>query len=279
MVNQPVILTADTTNAGQGKLTAVCSGKMTGSVPVTTSNKSSIYIISFTPQEQDSYTLAVYFNNKPVPNSPFNVTVLCKQEKESDASKCMILELPLGCYLPVVNSDIHFSVDASQAGKAELIITANGPSGEVLTQFVVIKEEQEKGNFKIKYTPSVPGEHTLHLKYGEDYIPSSPLHFIAVSELQVPAAIASACYVLQEDLPLSSNPCKFRISTAGAGHGILTVATKGPGKAVAKILDKENGIHSCELTMSVIGTYNIDIMWNGEQIPDSPYQFCYKQVY
>ena len=245
---------------------------------MTTGSKSDIYTVSFIPLEQDSYTLAVFFNDKPVLNSPFNVTVLRKQDKQFDASKCVILDLPLGCYIPVVNSDIHFSVDTSQAGEAELIVIANGPSGDVLTQFVVIKEAQEKGNFKIKYTPSVPGEHTLHLKYGEDEIPSTPLRFIVVNEFKAPPAIASACYVLPEDLPLSDNPCKFRISTAGAGHGILTVATRGPGRAAAKINDNENGIHSCELMMSVTGIYSIDIMWNGEQIPDSPYQLCFKQV-
>ena len=281
MVNLPVILTADTTNAGLGKLTASCSGKETGFVPVSTSSKSSIYTVSFTPQKQDNYTLAVYFSGEPVTNSPFNVTVL-QQEKATtlkfDASKCVISELPLGCHLPVVNSDIHCSVDASRAGIADLIITADGPSGEVLSQFVAVEKAQEKSNFTIKYTPSVPGEHILHFTYGGDHIPGSPLRFIVASEYQVPAVIASACYVLPEDLPLSGNPCKFHISTVGAGHGTLTVATRGPGKAVAKIIDNENGIYSCELTMCVAGTYSVDIMWNGEQIPDSPYKFCFKQV-
>ena len=283
VVNQPVILTADATKAGSGELTASCFGKENGSVPVCidkSTRKSDIYSIAFTPQQQDDYFISVYFNGQPVPKSPFMVTILCpdlsfpaKPEKKYDASKCVITELPTGCYLPVVNSDINFSVDATQAGLAELVITTDNQSGETPSHSIISEDILKKGYFHIKYIPKVPGEHKLYLTYGGDTIPNSPLLFIVASASLVNMKPpASECYIIPSDLPLIGTSCKFHISTSGAGHGALDITTSGPGKAEVKIFDEGKGIYSCELATIVPGTYSVDITWDGQQIQGSPYQ-------
>ena len=91
-------------------------------------------------------------------------------------------------------------------------------------------------------------------------------------------APASKCYVVSNNLPLTGNPCKFQISTSGAGCGALDITTCGPGKAEVKIFDKGNGIYSCELALTVPGTYNVDITWDGQQIQGSPYQLVSGEV-
>ena len=273
-VNQPVILIADVSKAGPGKLTASCTGvKSAGIVAVTianSDNKSSIYTITFTPQQQDDYALSVYFDKQPVPMSPFNITVT----PQYDASKCIITDLPSESPL-LVNCDIQFGVDATLAGSAELMILKTGSSlAQVSSSAVVTEDTHKKGYYHIKYTPTAPGEHYLHLTYGGDPIPDSPVCF----KIAKISNGADSCYILPKDLPLSGSPCKFHISTAGTGkEGTLKITASGPGTVAVKIMN-EGAIQSCELTLSKVGVYSVDILWNDEPIKDNPFTLCFEKV-
>ena len=288
LVAQPVFLTADATEAGPGKLTASCEGKQSGTVPVTVEEtRPNIYKVSFIPGQEDDYSLAVYYEDQPVPKSPFDVGIhpiveepiamelmegveaapmrmptplpqpelemligdplditldqestsedspaeiratatgdktgivdLSLQKNESDdtyalsfnpsqpdryvievksgdrpvpaspivviysrlfdSSKCFITDLPFGSSPPVVDSEIKFSVDATEAGKAELVVVSNGPSGEKASNSEITEEPNRRGYYRIKYTPTAPGDHRVHLTFGGDKIPGSPLYF------------------------------------------------------------------------------------------------------
>ena len=270
VVGQPVILTANASKAGPGSLTASCIGSETGEISVNVDQaESGIYAISFTPQQQDDYSLCVYFDKQPVPMSPFNITVT----PQYDASKCIITDLPSESPL-LVNSDIQFGVDATLAGSAELMILKTGSSlAQVSSSAMVTEDTHKKGYYHIKYIPTAPGEHYLHLTYGGDPIPDSPVHFKVVKI----SSGANSCYILPEDLPLSGSPCKFRISTAGAGKGTLKITTSGPKKVAVQIMN-EGAIQLCELTLSKVGTYSVDILWNDEPIKNNPFTLCFEKV-
>ena len=81
-VGEPVELTVDASKAGPGTITAICSGNEWGLLPVEVKKASEkMYIVTFTPQNVDHYTLSVFYNNAEVKKSPFRINMQPVQKK------------------------------------------------------------------------------------------------------------------------------------------------------------------------------------------------------
>ena len=381
LINQPVFLTADATEAGPGKLTATCEGKQSGKIPVSVEEKRpSVYKVSFIPGQEDDYSLHVYFDDQSVPKSPFGVGIhpinesvqmelipdvestleplplpppvkepelemiigdplnmdleqeppvldgspakvtanavgdkvgrvdlkLVKDDTSDsyklsfnptqpdryrievlsgdkpvpsspivvvyrrlfDSSKCFITDLPYGSSPPIVDSDIKFSVDATEAGKAELVIVGDGPSGEEPSHHVVTEEPTRKGYYRIKYTPTAPGDHQIHLTFGGDKIPGSPLLFSVAS-----GSAISGVHVYQFGRPVLLHlqaEAKLRhieafASQEGTGNRVNVKVTK----------TKEKNKFDLLFTPKSPGFYDVHVFLSGARVAGCPYRIQY----
>ncbi len=81
---ETVELLVDVSSAGSGELEAKCSGDEVGEVPVEISNLGErAYQVTFTPTQQDLYSLNVSYDNKDVDGSPFTIDMQPGAELET----------------------------------------------------------------------------------------------------------------------------------------------------------------------------------------------------
>jgi len=73
--NLPIALTADTSEAGSGTLTAHASGQNSSWVPVeVTETSPGVFYVSFVPPASDTFTLNAFWAKEHIPGSPFTIT-------------------------------------------------------------------------------------------------------------------------------------------------------------------------------------------------------------
>ena len=375
IVDQPVFLTADTSKAGPGKLTASCTGKESGEVPVSVDEiQPSIHKVSFIPSQEDDYSLAVYFDDQPVPKSPFEVGIhpvnetidvvhmedeivlettpppsgpppeldmligdpleitldapatsdgmgaieakatgdtvgptrvnILKDGQSSmvvfnptqpdryfidvkvddkhipdspiivnyrrlfDSSKCFITDLPYSSAPPIVEEDINFSVDATQAGKAELVVVSDGPSGKEPSHQVVTEEPHRLGYYRVKYIPMAAGQHRINLTYGGDTVPGSPLLFTVAGGSPISGLHV---YTFGQPVHLKLNAeCKkrhiksFAIQESTSNRLELRVAA-----------DKEKHKFHLTFTPHEPDFYEVHVLISGVRVAGCPYRIQY----
>lgn len=74
---QPIGIVFDPSNAGEGPMTATCTGTKIGAIPVSVSavSMSGMYKVEFTPEVADMYTLSVQWGGKEIGGSPFTINL------------------------------------------------------------------------------------------------------------------------------------------------------------------------------------------------------------
>ena len=187
-------LLVDASNAGSGKLKAHCIGENTGEVDVEVVKvEGRTYQVTFNPPAQDLYTLSVLFDDKHVRGSPFTIDMRPGKEPEfgeiegepypieevPDATKCVLLEVPPLDLISPVDKPIYFSVDASNAGHAELEVNVEGPTAE---KNHTVEVNEKKGVFDVTFVPHAPGPYTINLEWFGDSIPGAPLKCNAIDQ-------------------------------------------------------------------------------------------------
>ena len=252
-------------------IVAHCLGKNTGEAEVAVEKEDNgSYLIHFTPSVPDDYTLNVKLKEEDIEGSPFIIKAVAK------GSLSPSLPHPKGlCHSDIeVGQPVNLIVPAAGVESADDVkVTNKGPHG--LSETTV--NDQLDGTLGVGFRPNSPGDYLLSVKKGDKDIDGSPYKITAVGKSD-----ASKVHILEEDLhlfekPLPSNrPARFRISTTDAGPGTLNITSRGPGAAEVKVFDNKDGTYTCEFTPTIHGRYTVDILWNDENIPGSPYVLNFK---
>lgn len=69
-----------------------------------------------------------------------------------------------------------------------------------------------------------------------------------------------------------NKPAEFMIDTRGAGQGGLGVTVEGPCEAAINCRDNGDGTCSVAYLPTEVGDYGINITFNDQHIPGSPFQ-------
>ena len=66
----------------------------------------------------------------------------------------------------------------------------------------------------------------------------------------------------------------FNVYYREAGEGTLTVSVEGPSKADVNVTPRADGFGTCFVTFTaeVAGEYIVCVRWNGQEVPDSPFE-------
>jgi filamin len=67
-------------------------------------------------------------------------------------------------------------------------------------------------------------------------------------------------------------PADFVIDTRGAGNGALNLTVEGPCEARIECKDNQDGTCHVSYLPTMAGNYLINILYQGEHIPGSPFQ-------
>ena len=88
---EPIAIIFDATRAGEGPMSASCTGASVGAVPVAVSEPwSAIFNVHFTPNSADVYTLSVKWGGVDIAGSPFTINL----SRLSDTNGAVAVGLP-----------------------------------------------------------------------------------------------------------------------------------------------------------------------------------------
>ena len=245
----------------KAELIASATGERTGSAEVTIYRKSdSTSEVLFKPTEPDRYTIDVKLDGSDVPKCPlvasFAVAV-------SDPSKCLIVDLDKIPSPQQVGKDIPFRVDATAAGPGELKVSVDGPASTVdeSPNLEVYPSREEPHMYHVRYVPTAPGTHNLHLKWEDEVIPGSPLSY-EVNDIEE----------VQHGQPMGmdfSADCKIGDLDAYAIHEDTNTKHK------VKIIKVQKGRFKLALQANHPGVYAIHVLLKHKEITGSPFRIRY----
>ncbi|XP_061194598.1 filamin-A-like isoform X4 [Saccostrea echinata] len=162
MVGSPVEFTIDVTRAGEGQLEImVNNGNLRNTVDM---ERAGVYRITFTPEEAGRQYVNINFNSEGLPGSPFSCLAV-------DAAGATISGLKTA--LPA-NKLTTFTIETpSSATEFSAVVDITTPNGNRIPARIM---SQADGSFKVEWTPTSTGRHTVEVQYAGRQIDGSPFY-------------------------------------------------------------------------------------------------------
>ncbi|XP_051516060.1 filamin-A-like [Myxocyprinus asiaticus] len=264
ITNKPNKFTVETRGAGTGGLGLAMEGPSEAKMSCT-DNKDGSCCVEYIPYEPGTYNLNVTYGGQPITGSPFSVPV----HDTVDATKVKCQGQGLGNNVRA-NIPQVFSVDASKAGVAPLLVRVQGPKG--ITEPVEVADNGDQIH-TVSYVPTREGPYSINVLYGDEEIPHSPYKVKVLPTHDASKVRASGPGLNTTGVP-ASLPVEFTIDAKDAGEGLLAVQITDPeGKPKkANIRDNQDGTYLVSYVPDMTGRYTILIKYGGDEIPYSPYR-------
>lgn len=251
IVDKPVELTVDASRAGEGQLEITVNR---GTVPNAAKPLGKgLFIVTFTPKEAKVHTVDIEFNGEPTKCSPLSVPVL-------DVSK---IQLQCQGQLVPVSRPAVVHVNAQGAGDAELTVQMTSPSKRNVPTRV---SGSASRGFDVEFTPMESGIYRMSLQYGGLDVPLGQVEIVAFDVSKVRVSDIQDAIVNQETT--------FKVDLNATADGELDVMVTGPtGLPVFNYIKPiMQGIVAVNFTPIQSGVHTINIAFNGETLPGSPFR-------
>lgn len=261
-VNEPVNFQVKTKEAGLGEVSVTIKGP-SGELTHNVTTAPYIYDYTYTAPESGRYEVDINFAGKPIPGSVFPVAV-------TDSSKVKITGPGMKGELLPIKQPLKYIVDAQGAGPGVVACRVQMPAKVDETDSAntgpKVKQVSD-GVFEIDYTPLEVGTQKMNATFGEAPIPGTPIKL----------NIYDASKVISQGPGLKNGnktgePTYFTVDMQQAGEGSLLVNCVGPVETNIFIKDQANDSVRCEYTPTVAGEYTINILYEDEHVPNSPFQ-------
>ncbi|XP_044590424.1 filamin-A isoform X4 [Cotesia glomerata] len=253
------------------------------------------YSVRFMPRENGIHNIHLKFNGVHINGSPFRVKV-----GKVDADPAAIHAYGNGLKEIKTGQKTDFIVDTCNAGHGALAVTVDGPS-----KVAMDCTEVEEG-YKVRYTPLVPGDYYISIKYNGYHIAGSPYKVtatgqdlaergaqetssIVVETVQkfskakqtgpvLPRFKSDASKVTSKGMGLKKayigKQNQFSVSAGDAGSNILYVGVYGPKGPCEEVFVKHVGRNNYNVSYLVRerGEYIVIVKWGDDHIPGSPFK-------
>lgn len=269
-VDVPLVYTVDARGAGPGDVKAIVQDRRSvgfadeadgANAPVVKANGDGTFEVQYTPKNPGLQKMNLTFGEAPIPNTPLKLNLF-------DASK-------VKAYGPGLEDgnksgqETDFTVDMRLAGEGQLGVTIDGP-----VETPVTMKDQANGIIKCLYTPTVPGDYTVNIKYQDVDTSVSPCS-VNVRPCIDSSLVKAYGPGLGQEEPLTTDMwATFFVDYKQAGDGEPQVTINGPGGGEKLNQEKvEEGLnkYSYYIDPDEAGDYKIEISFADEEIPDSPY--------
>lgn len=163
---------------------------------------------------------------------------------------------------------LKFIVLRKDAGLANFNVTCLGPDNEdVPVELKSLNEDVEV----VQINPTVPGDFIFNILYGKDHISESPLK-VYVADPGVPRVWGSGLFKALKD-----TPTKIYLSALGTSYHTTPVVTvcneiEILPVTINQLLNGHEGDYEVSFTPNIIGFCDINIVWNGRHVDESPYK-------
>ncbi|CAH1153671.1 unnamed protein product [Phaedon cochleariae] len=223
-----------------------------------TDNGDRTYTVDYETIHTGTHTLTLQYGGQKVPTTPIKFKV----QPNVDVSKIKVDGLEPTA---PVNSLQQFRVITQDAGKAEFAISITTPSGSKVKAHVIPTHE----GYLVNFTPTQLGEYLLGISFGGEPISHRPFRLTCLTGSDPLKVKASGPGLYRG---VVNRPAEFMIDTRGAGQGGLGVTVEGPCEAAINCRDNGDGTCSVAYLPTEIGDYGINITFNDQHIPGSPFQ-------
>ncbi|KAH9526951.1 hypothetical protein DERF_001005 [Dermatophagoides farinae] len=217
--------------------------------------KNGCLLVEWLPKKIGSHKIEVFRGDdaKPVIGSPFICEIF-------DASKVNIEPIESSSF--VINKKITLHLNRKNAGYAELDVTVTSPLGRHLP--IEVKGMPNGEGELIEFVPTVPGKYKIAITYGNVEIPDSPITFFAQESI-LPKISGNGLYC-----GMINEPCFFIIDAKDI-YGSPEIKIDGPESETSFSIEKCNDIYKITYIPLEIGIFDIKVLWNGQEIPESPF--------
>ncbi|XP_010777560.1 filamin-B-like [Notothenia coriiceps] len=227
-----------------------------------TDREDGTYSVEYTPFENGVHSVQVFYDDTPVPKSPFRVTV-----GEGCDPRRVVATGP-GLQQALTDKTNNFNIITRGAGIGGLGITVEGPSESKMSC-----KDNKDGSCSVEYVPYTPGLYDVNITYGGEHIPGSPFKVPVkdvVDSSKVKVSGPGVGSGVRANIPQS-----FTVDCRKAGVAPLAVAVSAP-KGLAEpveVTDNGDGTHLVSYTPSVEGPYSVAVKYAEEEVPRSPFKF------
>ncbi|XP_032664759.1 filamin-A isoform X4 [Odontomachus brunneus] len=253
------------------------------------------YSVRFMPRENGIHQIHIKFNGVHITGSPYRIKV-----GKVDADPAALHAYGNGLKEIKTGQKTDFIIDTCNAGCGALGVTVDGPS-----KVAMDCTEVEEG-YKVRYTPLVPGDYYISIKYNGYHIVGSPYKVpctgsdlaergaqetssIVVETVQkiskskqagpvLPLFKSDASKVTSKGMGLKKaylgKQNQFTVSAGDAGNNILYVGVYGPKGPCEEVYMKHTGRNNYNVSYLARdrGEYIVIVKWGDDHIPGSPYK-------
>ncbi|CAH2313059.1 filamin-B isoform X3 [Pelobates cultripes] len=265
-VGETGLVHVDCSQAGPGNLAveAVSDSGSKAEVYIQ-DNKDGTHAVTYVPLYAGMYTLSMKYGGEKVPKFPARVKI----DPAVDTSKVKVFGPGVEGGEVFREATTAFTVDArplTKTGGDHIKTKIRNPSG-ASTDCVV--NDNGDGTYEVEYTPYENGVHAVKVTYDGEPVPKSPFK-VDVTEGCFPSRVSANGAGLKE--AFTNKPNAFSVITRGAGIGGLGITVEGPSESKMSCKDNKDGSCSVEYIPYTPGEYDVNITYNGEHIPGSPFK-------
>ncbi|RUS75786.1 hypothetical protein EGW08_016447, partial [Elysia chlorotica] len=250
LVNETMFFTIDVGEAGEGQLQIMVNN---GNIPnEVEAQRPGLYLIKFVPVDAGMQQVDIQFNDHNLPCSPLTCM--------AQALNASIVGLT---GLVPVQTESSFRIQ-SQANIAKLStdVQITAPNGENINARLV---QQADGDYKVEWTPQVPGRHSIQVLFGGQQVSGSPfyidvfdIHKIRVNNFHNGNVNETA---------------GFKVDCTQAGQGNQEIRIESPsGRDVHhEVVENPPLEYHVTYTPTERGQHRIYISYSGMQLNGSPF--------
>ncbi|XP_054862569.1 filamin-C-like isoform X3 [Amphiprion ocellaris] len=271
--NEPTYFTVDCSEAGQGDVSMgiKCAPGVVGPAEADIDfdiikNDNDTFTVKYTPPGPGHYTIMVLFGDQEIPISPFRIKV----EPSHDANKVRADGPGLNRTGVEVGKPTHFTIYTKGAGKAKPEVHFTGAAkGDAVRDFEII--DNHDYSYTVRYTALQQGNMSITVCHRGDPIPKSPFSISVAPPLDLSRIKVQN---LNNKVDVGKDQ-EFSISTRGAGgqNKLDVKITSLSRRPIPCKLESAsaNELHSVKYIPPEEGTYRVDISYDGNPVPGSPF--------
>uniref|UniRef100_A0A3B4VFD9 Filamin B n=1 Tax=Seriola dumerili TaxID=41447 RepID=A0A3B4VFD9_SERDU len=224
--------------------------------------------VRYWPTEAGEYAIHVTCDEEDIEHSPFMAFIVPDNNVQAFGPG---LEKS-GC---LVNQPAEFTVDAKNAGKGPLKITAQDAEG--LPVEVKVRSKGE-GLYSCSYTPTSPLKHTVAVAWGGVSVPNSPFR-VNVGKGSHPNMVKVFGPGVERTGLKANEPTHFTVDCSGAGDGDVSVGIKCDANMVGDkeadvdfdIIPNANDTFTVKYIPPAAGRLTVKVLFTDKEVPQSPF--------
>ncbi|XP_035485929.2 filamin-B isoform X1 [Scophthalmus maximus] len=231
--------------------------------------------VRYWPTEAGEYAVHVTCDEEDIEHSPF-MAYIVPDSGTGHPDKVQASGPGLEASGCLVNQPAEFTVNAKDAGKGPLKITAQDAEG--LPVEVKVRSKGE-GLYSCSYTPARPLKHTVAVAWGGVGVPNSPFR-VNVGKGSHPNMVKVSGPGVERTGLKANEPTHFTVDCSGAGDGDVSVGIKCDANMVGDneedvdfdIIPNANDTFTVKYIPPAAGKLTVKVLFTDKEVPQSPFQ-------